>query len=319
MSTSERLAWLIQPGNLEMLAQKFKLENYQIEGLLLLEGIDVTAKEQMRILSQLLVEPESLMQQQKFEKIDKLMRSLFQADDMILLRNEGEKQLKLFIGSEYLTTANYLMLYLTNSLEDSLLMKAASKNQIQNIIALEQCCQTECEQNLYQKGFCSLLLIPLVIQSYCSQEESDIPVILGVVGLTSNHPNNFHPSCYKHAQELIPSLSTAVRQTIQQRFTNIRNIHPAVEWRFLQEAERRSWGLPPETIVFEDVYPLSGICDLRGSSVERNCAIQADLLKQFRLGLTIVEALAKEKNSAFCQQLRQDLLEYIQSLEKRSG
>ncbi|NEP88486.1 MAG: GAF domain-containing protein [Okeania sp. SIO2C2] len=317
MSTSEQIAWLIQPGNLEILAQQLKLENFQLEGLFLLEGLDVTIQEQKRRLTQLLVEPESLMQREKFEQIDKLMRSLFRADDMILLRNEGEKQLKLFISSEYLTTSNYPGLYSTQSLQDSPIFKTAKDNQIQNIPDLKIHCQTECEQNLYQKGVRSLLLIPLVIKAACPQDSSGLQAVLGIVGLTSKLPNNFYTSDYKHAQELISPLTTAVRQTIQQRFTNIRNIHPAVEWRFLQEAERRRWGLPPEIIVFEDVYPLYGICDIRGSSTERNRAIQTDLLTQFCLGLTIVETVCKIKDSAFCQQLRQDLLEYIKSLEAK--
>ncbi len=317
MSKSEQTAWLIQPGNLEMLAQNLKLENYQIDGLLLLEGLDVTVKEQKRKLTQLLVEPESLVQEEKFKRIEKLLRSLFRADDMMLLRNEGEKQFKLFIGSEFLTRAPYPKIYSTLSLENSPILKTAIKNQILNIPELESNCPTEYEQNLSQKGFRSLLLIPIVIKPAFPQEEVGQAEILGIVGLMSNHPRNFNICDYKNAEDLIPALITAVRQTIQQRFTNIRNIHPAVEWRFLQEAERRRWGLPPETIVFEDVYPLYGICDIRGSSTERNRAIQSDILAQFRLGLAIVEAVCEKQDSALCQQLRQDILEYIKSLEER--
>ncbi|NEQ37580.1 MAG: GAF domain-containing protein [Okeania sp. SIO3I5] len=317
MSKSEEIAWLIQPGNVEILAQKLKLENYQIEGLLLLEGLDVTLKEQKRKLIQLLVEPESLMQQDKFKAIDKLLRSLFRADDMILLRNEGEKQYKLFIGSEFLTRAKYPKLYSTQSLQDSPILKSAKTNQIENITELESNCRTECEQNLFQKGVRSLLLIPLVIKPASPKEGSGMPEILGIAGLMSNRPSNFNVSDYQNAQDLIPAFSTAVRQTIQERFTNIRNIHPAVEWRFLQEAERRRWGLPAETIVFENVYPLYGICDIRGSSTERNRAIQSDILAQFRLGLAIVETVCQKQDSALCEQLRQDLLEHIKSLEKR--
>jgi hypothetical protein len=90
-----------------------------------------------------------------------------------------------------------------------------------------------------------------------------------------------------------------------------------VEWRFLQEAERRSWGLPSEPIVFANVYPLYGISDIRGSSEERNRAIQADLLEQFQLGLLIVEAVCQFHESALGEQLRLDLLDYIAKLKER--
>ena len=92
-----------------------------------------------------------------------------------------------------------------------------------------------------------------------------------------------------------------MRHTIQVRFTNI---HPSVRWRFEQEAERRSWGLPPSPILFENVYPLYGISDIRGSSEERNRAIQQDLLQQFHLALAVVEAVCTEMNHALVLQLK---------------
>lgn len=79
----------------------------------------------------------------------------------------------------------------------------------------------------------------------------------------------------------------------------------------LQEGERRSWGLPPEPIVFADVYPLYGISDIRGSSEERNQVIQADLPEQFRLELGVVEAVCQSQESAFGEQMRLDVLDYM--------
>jgi len=35
-----------------------------------------------------------------------------------------------------------------------------------------------------------------------------------------------------------------------------------------------------EDIIFKDVYPLFGVSDIRGSSIQRNIAIQGDLLEQ---------------------------------------
>ncbi len=96
----------------------------------------------------------------------------------------------------------------------------------------------------------------------------------------------------------------------------ITSIHPAVEWRFLQEAERRSLGLAAEPIVFTDVYPLYGISDIRGSSDERNRAIQTDLLEQFHLGLAVVEAACVHQETALSSQLREDLVEHIRQLQE---
>ena len=59
-----------------------------------------------------------------------------------------------------------------------------------------------------------------------------------------------------------------------------------------------------------------GISDIRGSSTERNKAIQKDLLEQFNLGLNIVKAVTEEKNIPFLEQLKLDLENYIEKLTK---
>ena len=89
-----------------------------------------------------------------------------------------------------------------------------------------------------------------------------------------------------------------------------------MRWRFEEEAERRSLGLPPQAITFTHVYPLYGISDIRGSSTARNQAIQTDLLAQLRLGLAVVEAIAATDAGAFIQQLRLDVIAHIEGLEQ---
>src|SRR5690606_17038655 len=54
--------------------------------------------------------------------------------------------------------------------------------------------------------------------------------------------------------------------------------------------KRRKAGLrvKPEHIVFNDVYSLYGLSDIRGSSDERNLAIQSDLLEQLNLARAVI-------------------------------
>jgi hypothetical protein len=312
MPVSEREAWLMQPHQLAILADRLQLENYKVEGLLVLEGFDVTVQEQIRRLTQLLIDRDSMLRPDKFERIDGCLRSLFNADGTLLLRPDGEQvQILVAKNGQHLQPVVYAM----NSLEGSHFLKATTANQVWNVPDLRRECETECDRNLRKMGVRSMLLIPLVVKTVtregCGQR------ILGVVGLLCDRPNHFNGIDSQHAQELIPAFIAALRQAMQQRFSHIHNIHPAVEWRFVQEAERRSWGLPQETIVFADVYPLYGISDIRGSSDERNRAIQTDLLAQFRLGLAIVDAVCATQNTHLGQQLRLDLLDYINHLKDK--
>ncbi|MCU0541853.1 MAG: GAF domain-containing protein [Oscillatoriaceae cyanobacterium Prado104] len=312
MPVSEREAWLMQPNQLGVLADRLQLENYRVEGVLVLEGFDVTVQEQIRRLTQLLIDRDSMLRPDKFEKIDRYLRSLFNADGTLLLRPDGEQvQLLVARNKEPLQPVVYSM----TSLEASHFLKATAANLVWNVPDLRRECETECDRSLRKMGVRSMLLIPLVVKT--ATREGSGQRVLGVVGLLCDRPNHFNGIDAQNAQELIPAFIAALRQAIQQRFSHIHNIHPAVEWRFIQEAERRSWGLPQETIVFADVYPLYGISDIRGSSDERNRAIQTDLLEQFQLGLAIVDAVCANQNTHLGQQLRLDLLDYIEHLKQK--
>ena len=72
---------------------------------------------------------------------------------------------------------------------------------------------------------------------------------------------------------------------IQQECTTI---HPSVKWRFDEEADKyiNAQYTKEQTvfqdIIFNDVYPLYGQLDIKGSSEKRNEGTKADLLKQLR-------------------------------------
>ncbi|MBW4680283.1 MAG: GAF domain-containing protein [Microcoleus vaginatus WJT46-NPBG5] len=296
-------------SDLPVLEQRLRLDNYRVEGLLLLEGFDVTAQETMRRLTQLLIERDSILRPNKFKQINRRMKSLFRAQNTLLLSAERD-QAQLFFG-------NYRgelkpSVYPMQSLRGSHFLRSAQANQVWNVPDLSLDCQTDCERKLLEMGIRSMLLIPLVVKAV--EAGPGTGQLAGLVGLTSDLPHNFTGVDCKHAEVLTPAFIAALRQAIQQRVTTLHNIHAAVEWRFLQEAERRSWGLPPEPIVFTDVYPLYGISDIRGSSDERNRAIQLDLLEQFRLALVVVEAVCQFQPTPFGEQLRLDLLHCIEQL-----
>lgn len=332
LTAAELAAKLTDPNQLYELEQHFRPENYQIEGWLLLEGLDVTEREIIHRITQLLIDRDSILQPQKFAEIDQQMRSLFRANKTVLLSIEAE-QTRLFMGSvsQDLDTQMYSL----ESLRNSHFLRAVETNRVIAVPDLAVDCHTECGRRLLALGVRSLLLIPLIAEAIAISElnssqtstqtskskiqnSSDVPRTIGLVGLLSDRPNQFDALDCRRAEQLIPVFTTALtaaqRQLVQRRF--IANIHPAVEWRFWQEAERRSLGLPPEPIVFTDVYPLYGISDIRGSSEERNRAIQADLLEQFRLGLAIVEAACAKQETALGEQLRLDLLGYSQQLQQ---
>jgi hypothetical protein len=165
---------------------------------------------------------------------------------------------------------------------------------------LEADCPTPLERQLLDRGCRSLLLIP-VSQSLSTGGPEQV---LGVIILGCPTPHQYDQLDAAYAEQLIPAFRTALRQANQNKLVRV---HPAVEWRFAQEAERRSLGLPPEQIIFRGLYPMYGMSDIRGSSDERNRAIQADLLAQFNLAIAIIDRVLENQAIAFLQQVRADL------------
>ncbi|HIK19059.1 MAG TPA: GAF domain-containing protein [Leptolyngbyaceae cyanobacterium M33_DOE_097] len=301
---------------LQSLVERLHMDNYRVEGRLLLEGVDVTANETIRRITQLLIDQDSILQPAKFHEVNQQINLLFRANNSAIASIDGD-QVRLFTGSvsEDVDGITYSM----DELRDSHLMEAVRSNRVTVVPDLAHDCRNEYGQKLLELGMRSLLILPLMrVDEHLSNSENILLKTIGAVGIMSDQPNNFDALDCRQAEELIPAFTAAVtaaqRQLVQRRF--ITNIHPSVEWRFLQEAERRSLGLPPEPIVFTSVYPLYGISDIRGSSDERNRAIQADLLEQFQLGLAIVEAAGKNQDAALIDQLRLDLLEQIHHLNE---
>ena len=291
----QQLMAALQPGH------------YTATGHILIEGIDVTERETSKVLIELLVGQESVLGTSRFDQANGLMMDLFGATDSFLLSAENN-QAQIFTGIDQPEwhTATYDL----EDLRGSAFLQATERREVINVPDLSRTCTTQSERDLLDQGARSLLLIPLVMRSVRLGESAT--QMVGLVGLSSPQAYAFDQADCCRATTLMPALAAAMRRSVQDRFTNI---HPAVRWRFEQEAERLSLGLPPAPIVFEGVYPLYGISDIRGSSDERNRAIQADLLTQFRLAVAVVEASEASMGNALVRQLALDLADHIADLE----
>lgn len=308
-SCSGVMSQLYKPDSaLNQLINALEPGRYEAEGYLLLEGTDVTEREIVKDLIELLINQDSVLEPQKFNHANALIKTLFRADDTLILSAEQE-QAVLFMDLEQADWQVHS--YAIEDFRRSSFYQASARGQVVNIIDLSRCCTSDVEGEMVANGVRSLLLIPLVVKSL--NLGAGPRQLVGLVGITSHQAYGFNQADCSNATALIPALSAAMRHTVRESFTNI---HDSVRWRFEQEAERRSWGLPPEAITFEGVWPLYGISDVRGSSEERNRAIQADLVHQFELAMAVVHAVVMAAPSALIKQLQWDLQEHLQVLEQ---
>jgi len=103
-------------------------------------------------------------------------------------------------------------------------------------------------------------------------------------------------------------LETRVQALVKEKFTAI---HPSLEWRFNDAARRLlahheagNRQAEIEAIVFEDVYPLYGACDIRGSSTARGEAIQRDLIEHLTLAGRVLKKAAEVQQLPLLDELR---------------
>lgn len=149
------------------------------------------------------------------------------------------------------------------------------------------------EDELLQHGSRNMVVAPLYYQDE----------LIGMLELASPHPGDLHALNTMKLRDVLPLFSMAIKRSMDELNTGIQAvikeqctaIHPAVEWRFRQAAmhwmAQRTQGVAPqmEPIVFDNVYPLYGVSDIRGSSQLRNAAIQADLTEHLRLAHDILQ------------------------------
>jgi hypothetical protein len=157
------------------------------------------------------------------------------------------------------------------------------------------------------QGIHSFILAPVVKDG----------ALLGVMELVSTRAGELN-SVNAHKLEIvmpflvntidrqITATQNQVQAIIQNEYTAL---HPSVQWKFKKEArksiERHSnhQDYDLKEIVFENVYPLYGQIDIKGSSETRNISIQKDLDNQIEAVMFLLKDLKNKEAEEILQQL----------------
>ncbi len=148
-------------------------------------------------------------------------------------------------------------------------------------------------KTLYDQGIKSAILAPIA-----NDEE-----LLGVLELVSTRPKVLNSINANKLIDVMPYILSAVERSKEEEENLVEviiqkectSIHPSVHWKFKKEAERfineqfRGNQVAFNKIVFEDVYPLFGQIDIKGSSEARNWATKEDLSLQLNDAKRIIQ------------------------------
>lgn len=172
---------------------------------------------------------------------------------------------------------------------------------------------------LHQQGVQSAIFAPI----------ANDKGVMGILEIVSEKPKILNSINANKLSDIMPFIVSAVERSkneeenlieaiIQQECTSI---HSSVNWRFVKEAKKfikaQIEGENPSfnKIAFDNIYPLYGQIDIKGSSEARNWATQQDLILQLNAVKSILKNASKVEKLPIYDQFIFQVNEYLKGLE----
>ena len=308
----------------EVLTRIIPPEDFELHGFTLLHGVDVTQSEVLGALERDLVDQETMTSEAGFSRLQARLRTFLgnprvmvglaaTQEEGVLLLNRGCSCI--FLDSHHVSLSDY---------QGSVFQKAiCGENIVCTSDLREEPSSSPVDQEILASGLRSLLVAPLKYQGK--------PI--GVLQLGSPEEGDLGPMDALMAEQILPLFSMALKRGLDQLENQVQAVikekctalHPSVEWRFRKAAldhlrrVRNGETSEMEPIIFKEAYPIYGVSDIRGSSVERNRAIQTDLVEQLESALRIIDAADETRSMAILQELSNNITEQLASVRSGMG
>lgn len=300
--------------NIDVWKEKFPLESYIFKGFGIMNLFDVTFDETLSSLRENLLRSDDNL----LADIRQNLSEFFNIKDLKLgfsmYKNpEKDNYISHIKKSESLLFKGEKEIACSEFFCEGILKNIFKSHKEMAISDLEKYKSHEGENGFYKRlkaqGIQSIILIPIT-----TTQGRD----LAVLEIASPRAYELNSVNQQKLRDIIPVFEAAVSRasedyqntleaTIQEQYTSI---HPAVKWRFYDAAENYQNKLAEqiedpmiEDIVFENVYPLFGQSDIKGSSLARNEAIQEDLTTQLQLAIKVLEAAFQQESLPIYEEL----------------
>jgi hypothetical protein len=324
LEPAERRRLLENRANPAVLMELVPPDRFVFRGFVVLKATDVTDQEVLSSLKRDLIEKESIVSTSRFQGLQHQLRVLFKRPELRLglAAVQGEQVFMLNYGCrlEHSCIFTDSTHHTRKDFAGSIYAHAVAQERpliIPDLAAYSP--RTAIEDTILALGVRNVVVAPLHYQG----------TLIGTLELGSPRPGDLDALSTLKLREVLPLFSMAVRRGLEELETRVQavikerctNIHPSVEWRFrqavLRSIERRDGAPSPEfePIVFKDVYPLYAIADIRGSSTQRNLAIQTDLLAHLRLALDVIDRAREARALPVLDELRHRLGKVVAQIE----
>ncbi|WP_405295168.1 GAF domain-containing protein [Algibacter sp. Ld11] len=154
--------------------------------------------------------------------------------------------------------------------------------------------------------------------------------LMGIIEIVSNKRQVLNSVNANKLGDVLPYIIQAAERNIEEEANLIEaiiqkectSIHPSVHWRFVKEAKNfiKAEALGEQAvfkkIAFENIYPLYGQIDIKGSSEARNQATKQDLALQLSAAKTIFEYAVKIESLPIYDQFIFQIDEFLLGLNE---
>lgn len=317
------------PLNIEMVSSLLPPDRFELTGIGIVTATDVTPREVVSRLKDDLIHRDALSTPARVEGIQNRIRNLIRSPEAVVgfIAFDESADIEHFdwarpVGNSLLFQGGELPCcpHKAHSVYADVL--ARKQPIVLQDLSGDQIV-TGYEAHLASLGFRSFLLCPLVMDD----------TVVGLLEVGSPVANDLNAFSAMMLIDVAPLFTSAIQRTVEQQADRIEavikknytSIHPAVEWRFRRAAvqimkesgEGRTPSVPE--IVFDDVYPLYGLADIRGSSARRNLAIRADLIRQIELARAAIQAGAVAKPMMALDEIAYRLDRYLARINDAMG
>ena len=309
--------------NLDRWRQIIPMDSFEFEGFVTISATDVTDQETLSQLKYDLLERTSIISSEKFLELQQKLRSFLRLSEIKLgLAAFGRDWEMMFdfgnkIGNSFVLNERNKTSCTT--IKNSVYGAAFKEGRtiiLEDLSVIQN--KSVVEQNLLKQGIKNIIIAPLYYQDE----------LVGLFELGSPHKGQLNSLVLKKLKEVLSLFSIAVKRSLDEMQNKVQAlikeectaIHPTVEWRFKRaalsllhnkELDERS---QMEEIVFDNLYPLYGLSDIRDSSVNRNESIQSDLVEHLSMVKNILTEAQKYKPLSILDELNFRTDNYVNSL-----
>ena len=309
--------------NIDIWKEKFPINSYIFKGFGIMNLFDVTVDENISSIKDSLLQKDDTTIISKLEKdlgeffnINdlKIGFSVFDTKNQKLGSTRIKKSESIILNNEkYLACDSFFCPHIINKVftevESVVISDIERYGKLSNYNSFYK--------RLKEKNIGSILLIPIK-----PNESSD----LALLEIASPRAYDLNSVNKQKLKDIIPVFEAAVERsseeylnileaTIQEHYTSI---HPSVKWKFNDAAENYLLDTfnnvenpKPREIIFDNVFPLYGQSDIKGSSIARNNAIKEDLTTQLTLAITVLKEACESEKLPIYKELMFRVKEYL--------